>query len=103
MHDRALHLARITEGFTLDQYLESAPLQAQVERGLEIIGESVNHLSEEFREGHPEIPWAKMVGQRNVIAHGYVELEQWKLWETVVDDLPVLIRTLQSWLGMEPG
>ena len=38
-------------------------------------GEAGNKLSSEFRESHPEIPWAKIRATRNVIAHEYLDVK----------------------------
>ena len=35
------------------------------------IGELCGHLSEEFRQSYPEIPWNAIRGMRNVVAHAY--------------------------------
>ena len=35
------------------------------------IGELTHQLSEEFKEKREEIPWHKIYGTRNIIAHGY--------------------------------
>ena len=34
-----------------------------------IIGEATTRLSSEFRETHPDVPWKRMVGMRNILAH----------------------------------
>jgi uncharacterized protein with HEPN domain len=38
--------------------------QLATERLLEIIGESANTLTEEFRAQHPEVPWRDIIGLR---------------------------------------
>lgn len=40
-----------------------------VERRIEIIGEAAKRIAPVFREAHPEIPWAKIIAQRNMLAH----------------------------------
>ena len=57
------------------------------------IGELANSLSEEFRETTKEkIPWKEIRGTRNWIAHAYGELDESMLWETVSNDIPVLLK-----------
>ncbi len=53
-------------------------------------GELVNHLSEEFKEAHKSIPWHIIRGMRNWFAHNYYEMNYKKIWDTAVDDIPVL-------------
>jgi len=43
-----------------------------VERAVEIIGEAARNITEYFKQVHPEIPWAGIIGQRNVLAHKYL-------------------------------
>ena len=45
--------------------------QLAVERLLEIIGESANALSHEFRAQYPRVPWSDIIGLRVVLAHHY--------------------------------
>lgn len=54
------------------------------------IGELVNHLSEEFKEAHKDIPWHIIRGMRNWFAHNYYEMNYKKIWDTAVDDIPAL-------------
>jgi uncharacterized protein with HEPN domain len=46
------------------------------------IGELINHLSKEFQEKYPQIPYRSIVSLRNVIVHGYGTLESDKIWDT---------------------
>lgn len=56
------------------------------------IGELANALSEEFRgQTKGEIPWRMIRGTRNLLAHAYGEVDERILWETVVNDIPVLL------------
>ena len=35
------------------------------------IGELAGHLSEEYRNEHPQMPWRQIKALRNIIAHNY--------------------------------
>ena len=37
-----------------------------------------------------EIPWNSIVGMRNRFAHGYNIMDDSKIWETVIVDIPIL-------------
>ena len=37
-----------------------------------------------------QMPWAKVKGIRNIIAHGYSELNEKAMWKTAKEDIPVL-------------
>ena len=60
------------------------------------IGEASSKLSPEFKEAHPEIPCAKAVGLRNVLAHEYFGTDLSIVWETVTQRVPELRRHLAA-------
>jgi uncharacterized protein with HEPN domain len=74
---------RSLEGVDLAAYLVDEDLRMAVERRSEIIGEAARTVSPGFQEAHPEIPWRRIVGLRNVLAHEYGEVRQelvFNLW-----------------------
>jgi len=54
-----------------------------VERCLEILGEAARRIPQEFHASHPELPWAEMIGTRNVIAHDYEKISSIRLQQIV--------------------
>jgi uncharacterized protein with HEPN domain len=59
-------------------------------RRLETLADAAGQLSPSLRRRHPQIPWARLVGFRNVLAHGDMRV-QWNAVERILDDdLPVL-------------
>lgn len=52
-------------------------------RNLEIIGEATAHLPADFKKIHPEIPWNKIQGIRNILIHEYFGVDTDVLWKTV--------------------
>ena len=73
-----------------------------VERSLLILGEAANHVSSQFQEDHPEIPWHQIIGQRNVLAHEYGDIKIERIWITVTQNIPPLIIELEKILNGEP-
>lgn len=90
-----------TEGMDLDTYLSDTIRQLAVERLLEIVGEAARRITEEFKEAHPEIPWAAAIGLRNVISHQYDAINRQRVWEIVTGDLPSLISKLEPLVPKE--
>jgi uncharacterized protein with HEPN domain len=101
MLDAARTVAQFTSGLTIEKYLKDRKLQLAIERLLEIIGEAANRVSSDFQQGHPEIPWRKIVGQRNVISHEYGEIKQERIWTVVSLNIPELIEKLESMVKSE--
>ena len=77
-------------------FLQDDTLQLAIVMLLILIGESVNRLSEEFRVKHVDMPWMKIVGLRNVAAHGYWRLDMEQIWQTVEEDIPILIAFFEN-------
>jgi uncharacterized protein with HEPN domain len=76
---------------TLDDFLRDDMLRAAVERNLGIIGEAARRISEELKQEHPEIPWRKIIAQRNVLIHEYDDIDYKEIWEVATLHLPRLI------------
>jgi len=75
---------------TFETFLESLKDQDAVVRRIEIIGEAVRNLPEDFRNKHPETPWKKIAGMRNMLIHEYFIVDLKAVWDTIQDDLPLL-------------
>jgi uncharacterized protein with HEPN domain len=52
------------EGFSWEDFRKDGRTQDAVMRNLQIIGEAVRKISDEFRSGHPEVPWSEIMGMR---------------------------------------
>ena len=95
MLDTAREARDLMHGFTLEALLADTRTRRALERTLEILGEAANRVSVPTRESLPQVPWAQIIGQRNVIAHGYAVLDHGRLFRTVTDDLPGLIAAME--------
>jgi uncharacterized protein with HEPN domain len=61
-------------------------------------------VSRTTRERFPDIPWPEVVGLRNRLIHGYDNVDFDILWDIVSDDLPPLMKELDSILDqLQPG
>ena len=83
-------IERYTKGKSEVDFVSSVPLQDQVIRRLEIIGEAVRHLPETLRTLNPQIPWRDIVGARDKFIHEYFGVDLEMTWGIVVRDLPKL-------------
>lgn len=90
IRDQADYLTETSRDLSKDDFLKSQTLILAFERSLEIIGEAVGQLDASFKEDHPDIPWRKIRGLRNVVAHVYWEVDYDIIWQVVEDEIPRL-------------
>jgi uncharacterized protein with HEPN domain len=82
---------RFLKNKTFEDFLRDDMLRAAVERNIEIIGEAARRISDELKQEHPEIPWRKIIAQRNVLIHEYDDIDYKQIWEVATFHLRRLI------------
>ena len=114
MNDDKLYLLQILECMRqIQEYTRSGReafmctrmAQDAVIRNFEIIGEATKRVSDTLREKHPELPWRRVAGFRDVLIHQYdrVDLDEvWNIVEREVPDLKSKIEAILRALGGEP-
>ena len=65
-------------------------IQTWVLHHIQILGEATARVSDKLRERHPDIPWFKIVGMRNILVHDYFSIDTEAVWSAVEKDIPVL-------------
>ena len=96
MLQAAKEAVEIMEEHDLTTFLEDRVLQRATERIVEIIGETAWRVSPVGQQTTPEIPWREIIGQRNILAHEYGQIDHELLYKTVVEDVPELIDQLEK-------
>ncbi len=95
-----LESAKIALSYVLgkdwDEFYEDIQCQDAVIRRLEIIGEAARRVSQMTREAYPHLPWREMASMRNLVIHEYDVVDIQQVWETVQNDLPILIEELSK-------
>lgn len=84
------------KGVTYDGFVQDRMRYSAVIREFEIIGEAVGKLSEELKRQHPEIPWQDVKDFRNLLAHEYFGVDLEIVWNTIRDDLPMLLDAVRK-------
>jgi uncharacterized protein with HEPN domain len=70
-------------------------------RRLEILADAAGRLSPALQARHPDIPWARVVGFRNWLAHGYRDLNLDLVWEVIEADLPRMRAAVEAEMAGE--
>ncbi len=99
MRDYALEAQQLVQGRNLDDLEHDQILRLALERVIEIVGEAANRLPPDFRAKHGQIEWEKIIGMRNVLAHGYDAINNEVLWETAETHIPRLLTQLEELLS----
>ena len=79
-----------TQPITEEDFYENRQAQDAIVRRLEIIGEAVKNIDDDFRKNYPEIPWKKIAGLRDIITHEYFGVKLERIWEVIRKDIPDL-------------
>lgn len=94
-----LDIQAFVEGIPLEDFLNDKRSENAVAMSLIAMGEIATVLSHkypEFIEQHKHIPWRYMRGMRNVIAHGYFELDFVVVYETAITSIPELLIQIKA-------
>jgi uncharacterized protein with HEPN domain len=65
------------------------------------IGEAANHVTKAFQQAHSDIPWAKIIGMRHRVVHGYHEIDLEEVWRIASESVPALILMLEPLIPPE--
>ena len=82
-------------------FLASELHKAATLQKLTVIGEAAAHLSQAFREAHPQVEWRDIIAFRNIAVHAYFAVQWDIVWATATDDVPVLQRQVLEILQTE--
>ena len=55
-------------------------------------------MPEDVRKLVPEVPWTNVIGMRNVLVHGYFDVDTEAVWETATKDAPALKPAIEKLL-----
>jgi uncharacterized protein with HEPN domain len=90
MKDDNLYLIHIAESIekiesyisalNFSAFMEQEMVQDAVLRNLQVLAESTQRLSVDFKSQHPEIEWYKIAGLRNILVHDYLGIDLETVW-----------------------
>jgi uncharacterized protein with HEPN domain len=90
---------RFTVDMTESEFTTDIRTQMAVGMALVQIGAAAERIGAsfpEFVQDHPEIPWVKMSGMRNLLEHDYCKAEIAVIWHAAQTVLPSLISKLED-------
>jgi len=96
----AARIAEFTAGKLFEDYHADALLRAAVEREFEIVGEALAQLGrtdEALLAGISE--YQRIIAFRNILIHGYADVDDRIVWDVVQGKLPVLRSEVEALLA----
>ena len=91
-------VGRYTLGMDAASFAADEVIVDAVIRNLEVLGEAARNVPGEVRDAHPEIPWKRMVGFRNIVAHVYFGVDLDNVWKIVSENVPPVRPALEALL-----
>jgi len=92
-------ISSFIEGQDFESFITNRLLQLALEREFEIIGEALARLetidSDELSRKIPE--YRKIIGFRNIIAHGYDIIDDAALWDFAKSRVPELLEKAKNY------
>jgi uncharacterized protein with HEPN domain len=85
------------EGLSYSNFLTDTRTQQAIALNFIIIGECAANVMKSFPDfaaKRGDIPWLKMRGMRNQVAHAYSDMNLEVVWDTVQNSLPELMAKL---------
>jgi hypothetical protein len=94
-------IKEFAKDFSEEDFCKNKMMQDAVVRNLEIIGEAVKNVPEEFRKKYPKIEWKDIAGLRDKLTHAYFGVDLERVWRVVKKDLPKLKKEIKFILKNE--
>ena len=91
-------ILRYIDGVSFEAFAANDEKRAAVERQVFVIGEAAARLPDEWKQRRPEVPWRKIVGLRNLLAHGYWVIDAEELWDVARNKVPEFVVALRPLL-----
>lgn len=93
---------RFAEGKSFADYEWDEMLRSAVERQFEIIGETLSQLSRiDLDTAYQISEYRRIIAFRNILIHGYAQIDDRIVWDLLQTKLPLLRREAQQLLDAE--
>ncbi len=102
MLDAAEHVIAFVKDQTRDDLDSNAMLARALMNAIQEIGEAAARVSGAGRERAPNVPWSQIVAMRHILVHVYWGVDRDRLWRTAMEDVPLLMRALQTAVATWP-
>lgn len=88
--DECNYILKVTAGKKSEDVLKDDTLKRALVRSIEIIGEAVKQLDDDFRLRFAHVEWKKIAGTRDMMIHHYFGIDYDMVWEIITEKIPEL-------------
>jgi len=94
--DESDYLTGKSKGLKKETFLKDETLKRAFVRSIEILGEAVKKLPEDFRKKHKAIDWRAIAGTIDKLIHDYFGIDYDIVWDIVINEIPELKRHIKA-------
>jgi len=85
--------------FDEDRFMNDEVVKRAFVRSLEVVGEAVKNIDEDFKDNHKEINWKSLAGLRDKLIHHYFGVDYQIVWDVIENELPEMKTKIGEILG----
>lgn len=88
----------LIKGYTFESLVSDKRTYYSVMKNVEVVGEAAFMLTKAFKRAHTATPWKVVQGMRHVLVHDYATIDDRELYNTAVNDIPILQKQVERYL-----
>ena len=93
------NVTMLIEGYSFEKLVADKRTYYSVMKNVEVVGEAAYMITKAFKKAHPTTPWKFVQGMRHVLVHDYATIDDRELYNTAVNDIPVLKERVEQYLA----
>ncbi len=93
------NVTNLIEGYSLETLIADKRTYYSVMKNIEVVGEAAYMLTKAFKNTHPATPWKFIQGMRHFLVHDYATIDDRELYNTAVNDIPVLKNQVEQYIA----
>lgn len=88
-----------TKNISKKEFIKNKDIKDATIRRIEVIGEAVKNIPQNFRKKYSRIEWNKIAGTRDKLIHHYFGVDLDAVFDMVKEDLPELKKHIEEILS----
>jgi uncharacterized protein with HEPN domain len=93
------YLQQNSDEIVYEEFVNNETFKRSFVRALEVIGEAIKNLPDDFRNKYPQIQWKEMAGLRDILIHRYFGVDYKSVWDIIKNKIPHLKGQIENILS----